>query len=129
MNPRILKKLSERADIIIRKHGLTKCQRFVVGIDHEGLDSGVRVEDKYGYFNALNGTVGYGSVVGYEEPEWEETDAYSLLKNAVSNHFTRWDLYDGYGPEPRCSVNLTHPASVFKYASEMINDEAQNLKH
>lgn len=102
MNPRILKKLSKRAAILIDG----KCRyakRYVIQRDdREYLDTTQRVDRKhyarwsgtpnrYGYFAPLKGTIVYGDLVGYYEPEWSELDAYSLLVEMVVDRFTDWN--------------------------------------
>ena len=105
MNPRILKKLSKRADPIVSQ--LTNKTRFVTSEKNgmSGPESMQCVEKKYherwrgklnehGYFIVLDGTVGYGEMSGYYEPEWEDIDAYSLLQKMVRNHFTSWENFN-----------------------------------
>lgn len=130
MNPRILKKLSKRADPIVRK--LVTIDRFVINDSRDRqIDSSQRMEKKhwerwgkkpnrYGYFKALMGTVGYGKMQGYYEREWEENDAYSILKNLVADHFTDWESFDYESDEyPKCSINISNPSVVFEAAKQL----------
>lgn len=132
MNSRILKKLSKRADPIVKQ--LTDMERFVVsrrkGI--EGLETRQKVGEKYlerwkgkpnkhGYFEILDGTVGYGAMQGYYEPEWTDIDAYSLLQDLLADHFTEWDefKYD-YENYPKPTIDVTNTSVVFANACALL---------
>lgn len=128
MNPRILKKLTKRADPYITE-AYPHLTRVVVDInDHESVETHQRVERKYferwrgkfneyGYFTQLKGTIGFGCMSGYYEPEWVDTDAYSLLKEFVLDYFTDWKSFDpDEGGWPEIKVTLRNPSDVFKYA-------------
>lgn len=130
MNPRILKKLTRRADPIVRK--LTKQHRIVVGYDDcESVETYQRVEEKYldrwngepnkyGYFRQLKGTVGYGEMSGYYEPEWSDKDAYSWLSSYLLYRFTDWSKVDeDSGEYPMPDVDLSTPSAVFACAEKL----------
>lgn len=126
MNPRILKKLSKKAAPLVAR--LTQLERFET-CSGEDIDCNQRMDRKHwerfrgrvndrGYFIAKKNTVGFGCMSGYEEPEWEELDAYSHLKNLVAVHFTDWGQCDGES-YPQCSVPLNTPSDVFKFAAHL----------
>ena len=129
MNPRILKKLSKRADPIVAQ--ITQLERFVTR-PGDDIDSSQRVERKYvdrwfgkpnkhGYFLPLKGTVGYGQTTGYYEEEWEEDDAYSVLKRIVESYFTDWSSFDfDSGDYPQLTVRLKWPSDIFKHATDLL---------
>lgn len=131
MNPRILKKLSKRADPFVAKlaKGLT---RFETGGEVESIDSSQKIAIKYrdhwagkpneyGYFTPKKRTVGYGHMAGYYEREWEEDDAFSILQRMVADHFTDWRSFDfDSGDYPKPSINVNHPSVVFKHAPELL---------
>ena len=81
MNPRILKKLTRKAEPIIIALGLTQhLERCVSGPDGD-IDTDCKADRKHrmrypsgkisDYFTQLPGTVGYGGMSGYYEPEWD----------------------------------------------------------
>ncbi len=128
MNPRILKKLSQKASKIIDALSICKGKtRFIC--ESDGCESRQRVDKKYAtryrtiatdrhLFSTLNGTVGYGAMVGYEEPEWEELDAYSILRGWVIDEFTDWeDVNSENGwPKNHCPRRIkSNPAGLLAY--------------
>lgn len=132
MNPRILKKLTKKAEPIIVALGLTKhYERCVSGPDFE-IETYCQVDRKYRwrcrdgsvsrYFNQLPGTVGYGRVRGYDEPEWSDNCCWSILKHYVFESFTDWDNFHGEGwPKNHCPRKLKrNPAEILKYARSLV---------
>lgn len=132
MNPRILKKLTRKAEPIIISLGLIKgLERVVAGPVDGDIENTVRVDRKYrwryrggkisAYFTQLPGTVGYGGMSGYYEPEWWDMCAWSMLKEFVFDSFSDWDKPDESGwPENKCPRKLKrNPAAILRYARQM----------
>lgn len=135
MNPRILKKLTKKADVLIQAIGIQDYgKRYVLDRrESESFETNVKVErkhldrwggnpNKYGYFNQLNGTVGYGGMVGYYEPEWSDLDAWSILKSYVISEFDDWEnvTHDRGWPINTCPRRVkANPAGILRYARGM----------
>ncbi|MGI3042323.1 hypothetical protein ACRTDM_11300 [Shewanella algae] len=133
MNPRILKKLTKKADLIIQAIGIQYYgKRCVLTLDDQGFETNVKVERKhlerwgrkpnrYGYFVQLTGTVGYGGMVGYYEPEWSDLDAWSIIKSYVVDSFDDWkSAPDGEWPINTCPRRvMANPAGILRYARGM----------
>lgn len=116
MKPRLLKKLSKKAEPIIINLGLVKGQSRVVVTDGwEGVESNF-IHD----YNVkqCKGTVGYGAMSGYYEPEWEDSDCYSILFSYVMDHFFDWGKCDGTNyPECEWPSNVPrNPHYIFRVA-------------
>lgn len=64
-----------------------------------------------------------GWMEGYEEREWEEDDAWSVLRNSVFDHYTdiihnpSVDEFCGY--EFRRTRKLNNPAQILKAAQDI----------
>ncbi len=129
MNPRILKKLTRKAEPIIIRLGLTKgLERVLSGHDGD-LEQTVRVDRKHHWryrggkfsqhFSQLAGTVGYGGMSGYYEPEWYDRCCWSMLKDFVFESFTDWENYHGHTgwPDNKCPRKLKrNTAAILKHA-------------
>ncbi len=127
MNPRILKKLCKRADPYIGK--LTSLERHLCE-GGDTIDTDQKMDRKhwerwsgnfnrYGYFSPKKNTVVYGQMNGYYEPEWEENDAYSHLKQLVEDHFTDWKNWD-YESYPQPAIQIKTPSDVFGHADKLL---------
>ena len=142
MNPRILKKLTKKSEPLIIKLGLVKNLIRTVAIDGEGEETSVKVdrkhlerwggkENKYGYFLQLDGTVGYGAVEGYYEPEWDGMDAWSILRSFVISSYERWDSFDFESdrwPKNDCPRKVkSNPAGILRDARRLIEAEIQKV--
>lgn len=131
MNPRILKKLTKKAEPIIIALGLTKGLDRVVSDAEGDVETCCKVDRKHRwrsrngvfshYFDQLHGTVGYGCVQGYEEPEWGDYCCWSILKEYVFDSFTDWDNFHGDGwPENHCPRKLIrNTAEILKFGREL----------
>lgn len=127
MNPRILKKLSKRADPYIKT--LTTLHRFVTE-KYDHIDCNQKIERKwltringntnqFNMFNTYGGTIGYGEMHGYYEPEWHEKDAYTHLVQLVMDANTDWGSWDGESyPVP--NIRVLTPTHIFKHADELL---------
>lgn len=129
MNPRILKKLTRKAEPIIICLGLTAgLERVLSGTDGD-LEQTVQVDRKHRmryrggkvsrHFSQLPGTVGYGGMSGYFEPEWSDRCSWSMLKEFVIESFTDWESYRGHTgwPDNNCPRKLKrNPAAILKHA-------------
>lgn len=136
MNPRIFKKLTKKAALIIDQLGCCSThQKVTVGEhDFESVETSVKADLKHRdrwwkdkqrgrrHFRQLNGTVGYGCVSGYYEPEWEDSCAWSILHNHVIDSFTDWKNFDGDGwPENHCPRRIkSSPAGIFRHAKYLV---------
>lgn len=131
MNPRILKKLTKKSSALLEELGLVNHLQKVVVTDNDPVETCVKVDRKHlerwrgklnehGYFIQLNGTIGYGSDSGYETPEWEDNDAYTILRNWAIDQFTDWENWDedsGNWPKNLCPSKIkANPHGVFNYA-------------
>ena len=126
MNPRIFKKLTQKAAIEVERLGVTSSEKFLTVCvdDAPEIGRGYKWESKsyYSYHNyrkscrihelkLLSGTVGFGSMEGYEEPEWSDNDALSMLFSFVFEQFTDWDNFHGEGwPDNHCPEILKKSA-------------------
>lgn len=135
MNPRILKKLTRKAEPIIIALGLTKgFHRVCVGVnDNENVGDRFKCDRKhwerwggkineYGYVTQLSGTVGYGCMSGYYEPEWDDENCWYILKSYVFDSFTDWKSYHGEndGPKNHCPHKLKrNTAAILKFGREL----------
>lgn len=148
MNLRILKKLSKRAAPLLPEIGIcsgklfpaARCDNYTSSTGHErkhwerGNAAYPCNFSHYHYFQSrrglgnpymhqpdhpLKGTMMLGWTSGYEEPEWEEEDAWTILRNNVCGHFSDWsDLERGPVPLRR----LKNPSAILKAATEAIED-------
>lgn len=132
MNPRILKKLTRKAEPIIIALGLTKgLERVESGPDGD-VETCCTVDRKHRWrsrnvafshhFNQMHGTVGYGCVSGYDEPEWDDDCCWSILAGYVFESFTDWENYNGEdgGPKNHCPHKLKrNTAAILKYSREL----------
>ncbi|WP_345873023.1 hypothetical protein [Shewanella algae] len=134
MNPRILKKLTKKADMLIQALGVGGYgNRCVIGErEGYGFETSVKVERKhlerwggkpnrYGYFVQLTETVGYGEMTGYYEREWSDLDAWSIIKSYVVDSFDDWkNAPDGEWPINTCPRRVkANPAGILRYARGM----------
>ena len=135
MNQRILKKLCKKAVPIIERLGINNgLEKVVVGryglesldthatVGKKYIDRWFGVPNTYGYFTMLNGTVGYGAMSGYYEPEWWDLDAWSMLRSYVIDSFSDGDNHEG-----GVHHNSRVPNKVYKLPSEVLK-VAANLK-
>ncbi len=71
----------------------------------------------------LKGNVMLGWMDGYEEREWEEDDAWSVLRDSVFNHYTdiihNTSIDDFGGYEFRRTRKLNNPAQILKAALDI----------
>ena len=132
MNPRIFKKLTKKAAVIIDKLGCcNNLHKVVVDVhDVESVETYVKVDLKhrdrwfndkqYGrlHFTQLSGTVCYGCVSGYYEREWEDSCAWSILRSYVIDSFTDWKNFRGDGwPDNNCPKKVkANPSGILKAA-------------
>ena len=139
MNPRIFKKLTKKAALLIDKLGCCKHKhKVVVGVhDAESIETHVKADLKhrdrwykdkqYGrcHFTQLSGTVGYGCVSGYYEQEWEDSCAWSILRNHVVDSFTDWKDFKGEGfPDNNCPKKVkANPAGIFRHAKSLLDNK------
>ncbi|MCB1534887.1 MAG: hypothetical protein KDJ44_09215 [Rhodoblastus sp.] len=65
------------------------------------------------------GTVMVGSMVGYEEPEWDEETAWCALVALVMAHFTDWDTAAATDEPPVPTRDLSTPSLIFEAARDM----------
>lgn len=134
MNLRILKKLSKRAAPHMASLGYT-CEQCVA--DYGDSYTSTRGHDRkhmerYRACCPWPGTVMLGWQVGYYEREWEEDDAWSLLKRAVCGH---WEEYreipgtdDGYGLPDVVLVRtrrFSNPSAILRALPEVIEARQQ----
>ena len=140
MNPRIHKKLTKKAAIIIDQIGQWKhLHKVIVDVDGvESVETNVKVDLKHRdrwfkdkhkarrEFKQLAGTVGYGCVSGYEYSEWEDSCAWSILRNYIIESFTDWGSFSGEGwPENHCPRRVkASPHGVFNHARQLLNIKA-----
>lgn len=137
MNPRILKKLSKKAEPIIAALGLTKgLERCLSG--HEGdVETCVVVDLKHrtrypggrfgDSFEQIPGVVGYGEMSGYYEPEWRDRCCWSILKDFVFESFDEWICAENEWPENHCPRKLKrNPAAILKYARASIKNKERS---
>lgn len=75
------------------------------------------------------GTIMLGWSVGYETPEREEDDAWTLLVREVRDHFTEMveveaddDDPDWFGPDhmPRLTCSFPNPSAILRVVPELI---------
>lgn len=124
MNPRILKKLCKRVDAMVGKLN-PNLQRINyddgdiprIKVDRKHYERWGGKPNIFGYFTPKKNTIGYGAMVGYEEPEWEDENAWSIFVQHVEDAFTNWDQWNEEG-WPKCKVALKNPSDVFKYAAQ-----------
>ena len=141
MNPRILKKLTRKAEPIIVALGLTQhLDRVVSGHDGD-IETHCRVDRKHRwrchdgsfsrYFDQLPGTVGYGAMSGYYEPEWDDNCCWSMLKDHVFECFTDWGSCtetSGW-PDNHCPRKLKrNPAEILKYARTLAESKHEHTR-
>jgi hypothetical protein len=133
VNPRILKKLTQKAEPIVIALGLTQTlERVVSGPVDGDLERTPQVYRKYRwryrggevsqYFNQLPGTIGYGAMSGYYEPEWSDACCWTMLKEYVFDTFTDWDDYSGEDGWPKNTCPrwlIRNPAAILKYARQL----------
>ena len=136
MNPRILKKLSKRADELIQKLDCTSAERVFYGDEFDPCLRSSKMDKRYvehwqgkpndqGYFRVLLNTIGYGEVSGYYEPEWEDSPAYDLLRGFVIDANTDWDNFDcDSGDYPELLITLKTPSQIFRAAEELLTPNA-----
>ena len=157
MNLRILKKLSKRAAPLLaalgdgreqfpaerwedytssvghdRKHWERRRARFP--LDRRG---DIHLKPRMGegcivltqcHMNPWKGTVMLGWTVGYYEPEWEEDDAWTLLQQAVREHFTDYQeappvtIDDMDFPDYEIVIlrRFSNPSQILKAANELV---------
>lgn len=134
MNSRIFKKLTKAASIEIDRLGL-QCfgERFESNYDDEDSPEIKRIYnwekkslDRWrgkvtDSPKILQGTVGYGTMTGYYEPEWDDCDALSCLFDHVFELFTDWGNCDGGNyPENYCPAILkTSARHLINYAKTL----------
>lgn len=135
MNPRILKKLSKKADVLIKQLNIQPASdRIVLISGDEGFDTRARVDRKHlrrwngipnsaNYFRQLSGTVGYGSMLGYYESEWSDLDAWTILREYIIYSFDDWEnVYEDSWPENRCPKRVkANPFGILCHAKKLIN--------
>lgn len=132
MNPRILKKLTRKAEPIIVALGLTQHLERCVSGPYGDIETCCKVDRKHRwrsrngtfshYFDQLHGTVGYGCVSGYYEPEWDDNCCWSMLKDYVFESFTDWgSCTESTGwPDDNCPRKLKrNTAAILKYARQL----------
>lgn len=148
MNLRILKKLSKRAAPLLLELGFKERELFAAarmenytscsGHERKHWERGnARYPcnfSHYHYFDSrrglgnpymhqpdhpLKGTMMLGWTSGYEEPEWEEDDAWTILRNNVRGHFSDWSDFER-GPVPKRQLN--NPSAILNAALEVIED-------
>lgn len=165
MNLRILKKLSKRAAPHMVALGFTNKQ-FLAERWEDYTESGrhdrkhwerrrarypmechsdIQIKPRQGegmvilsqqYMHPWPGTVMLGWTVGYEEPEWEENDAWTLLRRDVQDHWMEFREIDGAEDESGCPDleyvchrKLRNPAEILRALPEVIEarrrDEAK----
>ncbi|NAZ55468.1 hypothetical protein GL177_19335 [Vibrio toranzoniae] len=137
MNPRIFKKLTQRAAKALEAKNyvqhLEKIQQHPMDGDAPEIKRSYRWERKsyiggkppkayYGCgwcVKTMNGTVGFGATSGYYEPEWDDSDALSILIDHVFESFTDWGSFEHPRmgmPENHCPKKLIkNPALAIKY--------------
>lgn len=111
MNPRIFKKFTKAAAVEIERLGFNRLQERVEAVKNKIDPPEVTLQYKWerkslerlpnGLFGSpllLSGTIGYGGVSGYYEPEWNDEDALSSLTKHVFDTFTDWTIITD-GPE------------------------------
>ena len=131
MNSRIFKKLTKAASIEIDRLNIRDSKdRFEVDYENPDVDisKSYKWEKKSLQRNSrfpiiLGGTIGYGAMFGYYEPEWEENDALSLLFSYVFDSFTELESFDyesGGWPENNCPLILKKSARhLINYAKQL----------
>lgn len=123
MNKRILKKLCKRAAPLLAEFGDTREQFRVERhdppawtcprMDRKSLDRWGGKPCSYGFFDALKGTVGVGSMSVGEEPEWEDEPAYdALLQHLYWRYAVETGMRSDFGTE-YSHPDLSTPAKVF----------------
>ncbi|MET4160533.1 hypothetical protein ABIE61_000347 [Marinobacterium sp. MBR-111] len=151
MNLRILKKLSKRAAPILKvlkshgeifiaddecytsstRHDQKHMERHAARYPTWGLRGARYYMPRHGLrhvalwqpSNVWPGTAMIGAKCGYEEPEWEEEDAWSALRSNVYSHFTdiihtpSADDFGGY--EFRRTRKLNSPTQILKAAQDI----------
>lgn len=136
MNPRILKKLTKKSAVIIEQLGLCRNKsKVIVGVnDVESVETYVKVDLKHQdrwykgnrharrCFAQLTGTVGYGRVSGYSEPEWEDSCAWSILRDYVIDGFNDWENFDGESDlDNNCPRKVrSNPSGIFRHAKTLL---------
>lgn len=117
MNPRIFKKLTKRAALLVEQlNDFNHLTKIVVGQNCvESTEMGSnwicrKYRDKFGYAQQLDGTVGFGAVSGYYEPEWDDTDALSILYE--------WyiEIHADYSEYPKYVSSLSDSEHTWKHA-------------
>ena len=139
MNSRILKKLTKKSEPLLIELGLTKwLDRVILSkgdgafdshviMDRKSLEKWCRNDDTR-YYKQLAGTVGYGAMSDYYEPEWSDSDAWSMLRNFVIDSFYDWDNFDyessrGY-PENLCPRKVRkNPRHIFAVAKQLVAEQ------
>lgn len=125
MNPRILKKLCKRVDPTVgrlfphlKRIDYNDGDIPRIKVDRKHFEHWRGKPNDYGYFVPKKNTIGYGEMFGYEEPEWEDENAWSLFVSYIVDAFTDWDRCE-VGEWPKCKVALKNPSDVFKYAAQV----------
>ena len=131
MNSRIFKKLTKAASIEIDRLNIRDSKdRFEVDYENPDVDisKSYKWEKKSLQRNSrfpiiLGGTIGYGAMFGYYDPEWEENDALSILFNFAFGSFTEWKYFDHDSqnwPENNCPKKLkTSARHLINYAKQL----------
>jgi len=138
MNPRILKKLSQRAAKVLEQLGEVKgLEMVVVGKDClEEIERTVKVDRKHhlrwkhlpntrGNFIQKRGTVGYGAMSGGYELEWWDQCAYSMLRDFLYFELCSDFLCNDEEPSERIK-HLKNPSCVFRHAKNILKSKHQN---
>lgn len=141
MNPRILKKLTKKAEPIIVALGLTRGLTRVVSDANGDVETCCKVDRKHrmrypsgrisDYFDMLPGTIGYGGMSGYYEPEWDDKCCWSILKDHVFESFTDWgSCTEATGwPENNCPRKLKrNTAEILKYARTLAEAQREHTR-
>lgn len=130
MNQRIFKKLTKKASHLIDQledfNHLTKVMVGVNGFESVEQSSYwicKKYMDNFGCFTQLDGTVGYGCVSGYYEPEWSDADALSELYDWYIYHHADYRAYPEYATSlSRKEHSWKH---AFKYAKSIIKERSK----
>lgn len=71
-------------------------------------------------YQPRKGTVMIGAMSGGEEPEWDECTAWDELRDIVWTHYTDWS-----GETPTVTRRLRIPSDVLRAAENMVAELAQ----